>query len=57
MTEPTEPKSPEAKAMVAYHQLKSRKGWTEGSLLTLLYEFIVKQGQVGELVTFLKERK
>lgn len=49
-------KSDSAKAQVAWHELKSRKGWTEATIAMLLYEFIVSRGLVGELVKAARRR-
>lgn len=46
----------EAKAQLAWHQLKSKKGWTDSTLLMLLYEFIKSRNLFAELVKFASKR-
>lgn len=45
-----------AKAQVEWHQLKSKKGWTDATLLLLLYEFIQNQDGFADLVKFARRR-
>lgn len=54
---PKEKPSKNAKAQIEWHQLKAKKGWTEATLLLLLYEFIQNQALFVDLVAFAKRRK
>lgn len=45
-----------ARAQVEWHQLKSKKGWTDPTLVILLYEFIQSKGLFGDLVKFTRRR-
>lgn len=49
-------KDPEVQAQLAWHQLKSRKGWTEATLVLILYEFVKSKGLFRELVKFASKR-
>lgn len=51
-----EPLSPNAKAQLEWHQLKSKKGWTEASVSMLLYEFIASKAMFADLVKFARRR-
>jgi hypothetical protein len=46
----------EVSAELAWHQLKSRRGWTDATLVILLYEFIKSKGLFGELIKFVGKR-
>lgn len=45
-----------AKAQIEWHRMKSKKGWTDATLLLLLYEFVQHQGLFGDLVKFTRRR-
>lgn len=51
-----EEQSPDFKAQMEWHQLKSRKGWTDATLLMLLFEFIQERKLFAELVKFARRR-
>jgi hypothetical protein len=48
--------SPEVSAELAWHQLRSRRGWTEATLAMLMYEFIKSKGLFAELIKFVGKR-
>jgi hypothetical protein len=54
--EPKEKQTDAAKEQLAWHEMKSRKGWTDATLLMLLYEFISSKQLFGELVKFTRRR-
>ena len=53
---PVEKPSDAAKAEIAWHQLKSRKGWTDASLVMLMHEFIKSRELFAELTKFVGRR-
>jgi hypothetical protein len=54
--DPPEPPSDAAKAEIAYFKMKSRKGWTDPTLIILLHEFLKSRGLFADLNKFLGRR-
>jgi hypothetical protein len=52
----TEAPSPAVKAELEWHQIKSRKGWTDATLVMLMYEFIKSKGLFADLIKFVGKR-
>lgn len=55
--EETLPPPTETTDQVAWHQFRSRKGWTDETVALVLYEFIQARGLFKELTQFAKGRK
>jgi hypothetical protein len=44
------------KAELEWHQIKSRRGWTDATLVILMYEFIKSRDLFAELIKFVGKR-
>lgn len=53
---PKEKPSDAAKAKIAWHKLKSQKGWTDATQAMLLYEFIDSRELFADLIKFTRKR-
>lgn len=49
--------SPNEQAALDWHRLKSKKGWTNETLLLMFYEFVKERGLFAALLEFAGRRK